>query len=352
LSGYYRAFNVKKIDSSGFVVDLAGEILNVQNITTSSSLGTLQSDNDSNIAGGSFSASAGDIVEFSSGSYPGVFRQILAATLADAYSDPRNNWMSFVAEDLSTAATLKAVDIYVGDATNTAIKREFLGNAKPMTIAQISYQSSVAKTARIFVVGKDTNNKFSQHNLDLADFQDVGIPALGGGSSFEALSEHYADRTTSGTTTETLWTDSLAAGKLAVNGDRLEAQYSGIFAANGNSKSLTVNFAGTDIFATGGLTENATHWWINISITRVNSTTVRCAVEAMTGVHFTPVYTEITGLTLSNAYDLLLKARTITAAGDLTAKKGWLEFRASAYQTAVTYLGETVTYNGNVVTYG
>lgn len=141
----------------------------------------------------------------------------------------------------------------------------------------------------------------------------------------KSVFNRFEDSSTSGTARETLYADTIAAGKLASNGDTLTVEYAGIFAANADTKSLYLKFAGTDIFdstAFNALTGAASgeHWKLNVKIERVTSAIARCAV-AMELPGFNPFvkYTQISSLDFTLIYGLLLDAANATA-GDVTAK--------------------------------
>src|SRR6185369_14721526 len=246
MAAYYHSFNICKINSAGFRVALPGEIINVQNITTASSLGTLQSDNDANFASATFAASAGDIVEFSSGSYPNTFRQVLGATQAEAYENPDNKVLTFVVEDLSTAAASQKADLYLIDLDNPSVLPKLLDTVK-VGSNEIPYQTAVTKNLRLRLISKDDTNQLSTSELAAAPSFDISVPALGGGGSAQPtlLFENYSDVATATTSLETLYLDIVDAGTFINDGDLLELTYHGTTANNGNTKVITFEFNGS-----------------------------------------------------------------------------------------------------------
>lgn len=133
---------------------------------------------------------------------------------------------------------------------------------------------------------------------------------------------HYADATTPDTATTDLYSDTIPASTLAVNGDILRVEYAGEYAANGNDKHLTVELDGTDVFDTDAIAENDTDWTIDLTIIRVTSSAVRIKCVFNSASARLAVYTELTGMDLAAAVDLKLQGRTPDNAGDLTARLG------------------------------
>jgi hypothetical protein len=155
------------------------------------------------------------------------------------------------------------------------------------------------------------------------------------------LFDHFTDATTATTSEETLYIDQIDAGTLAVNGDKITAEYAGIFAANANEKNVNIYFGGTVLFGTPGPTENAKEWKLQLTLIRVSNTVVRYVVQFSSGDHWTPEYGELTGLNLTTTdYDIELKGETPAVAGDLTAKMGYGVFWPAATTGTVWWLDE------------
>lgn len=131
----------------------------------------------------------------------------------------------------------------------------------------------------------------------------------------------------------------IAAGLLAANGDRLEAVASGIFANNNHTKRLRVRYTtgnagiigdtGTMTFA-GAATDT---WRITVEIVRVSSSSVRCMVHITvnggTPTVAQPIYTLITALTLANSTSFRITGQVpsgTTAANDIVVKMASLKF--------------------------
>lgn len=159
-------------------------------------------------------------------------------------------------------------------------------------------------------------------------------PHVGG-----AIVDHYVDAN-NGTTVETdLYSDSLAGGTLGVNGDKILAQYGGVFAGSATStQTLRVYFGGTKIFDSGALAIGAVtdSFDLYISVIRVSATVVRCTVSVTTNfatLNASATYTEVTGLTLANSQILKITGQAGGVGGgsnQITAKHGYVEWLPSA----------------------
>ncbi len=141
------------------------------------------------------------------------------------------------------------------------------------------------------------------------------------------------------TTAETdLYSSTTIASTLAVNKDKLTAEYGGVFVSSGTAtRQIKVYFAGTAILDTGALTLSlSSAWTLYVSIIRVSATVVRYSTSLTTQGAALAAYTscgELTGLTLSNTN--ILKV-TGTAAGvgaatnDIVAKMGYVSISSAA----------------------
>jgi len=75
------------------------------------------------------------------------------------------------------------------------------------------------------------------------------------------------------TTDDTLFTYSLPAAFLGVNGQGIKVEASGVFAANGNNKTVKIFFGATAVATTGVVTNNATAWKATAVIYRTAAAT-------------------------------------------------------------------------------
>ena len=141
-----------------------------------------------------------------------------------------------------------------------------------------------------------------------------------------------------GTGEDDLYTTTLAASILGTNGDKLEAEYGGVFVSSATAtRQIKLYFAGTAIFDTGALTLSlSSAWTMYASIIRVSSTVVRYMVSLTTQGAALAAYTavgELTGLTLSNTAVLKITGEAAgvgAATDDIVAKMGTVEWKPAA----------------------
>lgn len=154
----------------------------------------------------------------------------------------------------------------------------------------------------------------------------------------KSLFDHFADVGNVGTGEDDLYSDTLAAGQLANNGEKIEAQYGGIFVSSATAtRQIRAYFGGTLIFDTGTLTLSLSSAWdLYVTVIRESSSVVRCVASLTTqgaALAAYTAYTRITGLTLSNTQVLKItgEAAAVGAAtDDIVAKMGTVEWRAAA----------------------
>lgn len=156
-----------------------------------------------------------------------------------------------------------------------------------------------------------------------------GFAAVPAGGATKVLIPLFAHYTTSGTSSvaETdLYSDTLAAGQLAANGDTIYVDFTTQYAPGAATRRVRLYFGGTVIYdstAIAGpgnstLTGRAT-------IVREDASTVRCSVQIVVsaaGYSTSTVasYTRITGLTLSNTQIVKLTGQSsVVTADNITA---------------------------------
>lgn len=156
-----------------------------------------------------------------------------------------------------------------------------------------------------------------------------GFAAVPAGGATKVLIPLFAHYTTSGTSSvaETdLYSDTLAAGQLAANGDTIYVDFTTQYAPGAATRRVRLYFGGTVIYdstAIAGpgnstLTGRAT-------IVREDASTVRCSVQIVVsaaGYSTSTVasYTRITGLTLSNTQIVKITGQSsVVTANDITA---------------------------------
>lgn len=337
---YYKRLKVTRIDANGVWIDVPSITLDVYNVTAAASLGTKSVDANGYLPEGSVTATAGDIIEFSHAGDPLTIRQVVTATQGEAYIHPDNNAATYIVENLlATTVDSRTADVYAQDLDNPDTLPFYLGTVKADATNYIPYQSSVEKNLRLYLTSKDDTGRLSAVDLAKdAEQVDLTVPALGSGG-VESLFDHYTDETTSGTSEETLYEGLVEAGQLGVNGDKIEAFYSGDLGSNANSKTITAYFAGTAIGGIGTV-QNGKPWLFDLELIRVSNSVVRAAIDMMaSGDSPLASSAEISGLDLANKdYTMELRATTPSAAGDVTAKMGNAVFFPAATPLATNYL--------------
>lgn len=150
--------------------------------------------------------------------------------------------------------------------------------------------------------------------------------------------DHYADIGNTATSETDLYSDTLSAGLLANNGDKLSLNYGGTFVGLPTAtKQIKLYFGGTAIFDTGALTVTlSSSWTFHTIIIRVSATVVRYICTFMSqGITLGMLTSvgELTGLTLSNALVLKITGQAgLIGAGsnNIVAKVGTIQFVSHA----------------------
>lgn len=148
---------------------------------------------------------------------------------------------------------------------------------------------------------------------------------------------HYASVGNTTTSETDLYSDTIAAGQLAANGQSLEAEYGGTFVSSGTAtREVKLYFGGTAIFDTGALTLSLSAAWTLYSvIIRVSASVIRYSVSFTTEGAALSAYTavgELTGLTLSNTNILKVTGQAAgvgAASGDLNAMLGIVKWAST-----------------------
>lgn len=192
------------------------------------------------------------------------------------------------------------------------------------TISAVTgYQINGAATSGNYLRGNGTN--FVSSAIQAADVIAVGAAPV-------ALFVHYADVTSTHTdgTEDDLYTDTIAAGRLANNGESIEEVEHVQFVSSATAaRRLKKYFGGTLIFDSGSLTLTlGGDFTLTTMVIRESSSVVRCDVAATsTSASTVPysTYTRITGLTLANTQ--IIKSTGIASgtgalSGDIIDKMG------------------------------
>lgn len=164
-----------------------------------------------------------------------------------------------------------------------------------------------------------------------------GWYCLGITPAISGLFDHYADAGNTGTGEDDLYSDSVAASTLLLNGDKLIADYSGQFVGHATAtRQVRVYFGGTAIYdSTAQVSASNADWDLSVKIVRESATVVRCGVRMITAVSgiLSTQYTRVTGLTLSSANVLKVTGEAAAAGAatnDIVAKFSSVRFGGAA----------------------
>lgn len=157
-------------------------------------------------------------------------------------------------------------------------------------------------------------------------------------TSFKSLFDHYANAGNTTTAETDLYSDTISANQLGVNGDKLNLEYGGTFVSSATAtRQVKLYFGGTVIFDTGALTLSlSSAWTMYATIIRVSGTVVRYSVSFTTEGAALAAYTavgELTGLTLSGTNVLKTTGQAAgvgAATNDIVAKLGAVSFASAA----------------------
>ncbi len=166
----------------------------------------------------------------------------------------------------------------------------------------------------------------------------TGTLALTSDLSSIVLFDHYTNAGNVTTGETDLYSDTIAAGQLASNGEKLEAEYGGVFISSGTAtRQVKLYFGGTVIFDSGTLTLSlSSAWTMYTVIIRVSASVIRYMISFTTEGAALSAYTsvgELTGLTLSNTNILKVTGQAAgvgAATNDIVAKLGSVEWRKAA----------------------
>lgn len=124
----------------------------------------------------------------------------------------------------------------------------------------------------------------------------------------------------SGTSETDLISYTLAKNSLTTNGDLIEIIASGIYAANGNNKTVTLKFGSQTILTTGAIAANDGSWKIRAEIIRKSAATQEISADIISSNGSVTDSTTRTAGTQTLADDLIIKCTGTsgTASDDIT----------------------------------
>jgi hypothetical protein len=151
----------------------------VDNVTASSSLGTLVSDDEGYLEEGSFTADVGDIVELSHATYTGRIRFTLQATQEEAYTAPENDVAAFIVQnDFTTTNNSTYGEVYYVDTDTPDMKPVHLARVQAGITNLVPYQTAISRDLRLFLISQDDEGQFGQQDFAYAEFDDITVPGL------------------------------------------------------------------------------------------------------------------------------------------------------------------------------
>jgi hypothetical protein len=241
----------------------------------------------------------------------------------------------------STATTVTGpLNIATGQLTFTNNSTAFVGPmvglfSNTMIILGGSSGFVINDSANTFnILGSDSSGNLTMYVSARVKAGTSSSYAKIGGSLFD----HFANAGNTTTTETDLYSDTTPASVLGTNGDKLTAEYGGVFVSSATAtRQVRIYFAGTAILDTGALTLSlSSAWTVYVTITRVSATVVRYMVSLTTEGAALAAYTsvgELTGLTLSNTNILKITGQAAgvgAASNDIVAKLGTVSWIPAA----------------------
>lgn len=331
---FYRQFDVVVIDAYGNVTPAGNADIEFYNVTQATTIDTITADDDGIVPAGGFDSgvdpvAAGDIIELRSDGTK--TRQFMLSASAEAAELDPNAVVTYVAEDLATdREAYELVEVYLKDLAQPDKKPVYLGDApSDGSRVRFPYQTAVAQDVELIFNPKASTVKAEFVDPSQRVSESLSIPASSGG--FRALYDRAEDAPTLTTDPEILYEDTIPAGTLGADHDKILAEYYLKCGPTANSKSfyfLAFGHTFTDTSHSGANTVIE----IEITMLRVSNTTVRAVMTGILGGNVVvPQYAEITGLDLAaNDYTVQLYGETPSVAGDIVAKMAHAEFIPAA----------------------
>lgn len=351
INAFYPQFDVIRIDANGYRIVLDTEEIDRYNVTKDIAWDPVFTTADGILPAKGVTVAMGDpgdVIEFSSASYPLTLRFELGSTADDAVL--RNLDITYVAENLYTETPSSRANIYIQDLDNTTSDLIPVGQGDSGTSIYVPIQNSIAKNYRVFPFAIDEQFNQERKNRFSQNYQDVSVPAIAAPAP-AALFSFYADvgSTTGGAD---LCTGLIPENTYDADGASVSANYEGEFAANGNTKTFDVTLDGNNIF-TASVTKSGGAWKLVVETVRSGVDTVRCHVTLSypTG---TIAQTYTTDVVVDPASPMLLTLTgTSTANNDFAARMGYGWYLKAPPAVAVEYLtggGDFLTGGGDLLT--
>lgn len=151
----------------------------------------------------------------------------------------------------------------------------------------------------------------------------------------QSLFQDITATSNAGTSPTTVFTHTIAANQLAADGDALLVRVYGTYAANANTKTVVIVFAGTTVQQLGPGAINGGTWYLDFLVMRISAT--QCRVRNL-GNSNTPGGTVVTfsqdlapfavNWSSAQAWDVVLTSGT--GSNDVTAQAQTISFRPAA----------------------
>lgn len=244
-----------------------------------------------------------------------VFKKNGTTVQALAAGEIHSQWTNASVSTI-IATMLANGSMFFGGTSSPTAKLHIASSSGAANTAAMQFASGTTEsTARAGIM--EYNNSFYQTKNSALRY------GLGG-----VIFDNYTDAGNSTTTKTDLYSYTTPASALASNGEKIQAQYGGVFVSSGTAtREITVSFAGTDIFDTGTLTLSiSASWVVDVTIIRVSSSVVRYMITLNTQGAALSAYTssgELTGLTLTNTNILKITGQAAgvgAATNDIVAK--------------------------------
>lgn len=342
-AAWFNGFDVVIIDADGVPERLVSETLNVVKLPALTPIGTVTTDEFGHVAGAPAAATTGATVRFSHPDHPNTFDRVLAGNASLAAARLENIAFTFVAEDLTTNLRVPvAMEIMAQDLDNNTAQDQLIGYAAINAVSKFSLETINGRNLKFYAnpVYEDGGRKFALHR----NAASISAAAAAGGPPADgfitrALFAHTADAPSVNGGSD-LYQGIIPGEVFNADGAAVRAVYSGIFAANGNSKFFNIFFDTLGIFA-DEVTQNGGSWQIDVNIIRNSSTTLKAVTRLTTTASYQTVGSDVEisaldPLDLSIPYILRLNG-DCDVNGDFTARFGLAEKIASPADGELIY---------------
>lgn len=151
------------------------------------------------------------------------------------------------------------------------------------------------------------------------------VDALGGTilGAQKQIANIYTNTSTTGTTTETLFTSNIAQSNLSADGDRIDFNFAGSFGLNANDKFVYLSIGGNTI-AVSGNASSKSFWEFEGYLLRTSSTTFRLFIRKAVDYVYSSAIADYT-VTDFNPLTFSVLGQTNNASFPVTVQTGYLQ---------------------------